>query len=494
MSSTLPPTPASYPVPYPYPMPPYQDGWGGGRHGNYDSGKYDNMLLNTLQHQSIDKNITDSAAGINREVNIVDKHLIDGVCKTTDAIFASTASVRDNVNATALGLRDAIERNAANVNTNLTTSFQDSADRSRDIQVSVERTAQAGTQATDRNGSLLLQSIERNAGETRLASAVGDAATRQASNDLARDIIGTINKTGTDTVYQLNRNDNEILMTLGSTSAAGALATSTSGYETRTLVNANAANTNSLMNTAVSGVQSSICSSTAGIQSSINGLGSQSSQQYSSLLIEQLKSKEHLASQGSQQYSSLLLEQLKSKEMLASQGSQQYSNLLIEQLKSKEQLASQGSQQFAALLLEQQKVKEHLAVQLADAKYEALRNKEGLSAQMAAASCESKYEALKNTQSIQSQLAECCCEIKTRIDGVGCKVEDTLRVIDTQRLRDALNTANGEVNLLKLAEHSRRFEPFQHGGYYGRGSVNNYFSPGREHHREEEHHGGGGPR
>jgi hypothetical protein len=108
---------------------------------------------------------------------------------------------------------------------------------------------------------------------------------------------------------------------------------------------------------------------------------------------------------------------------------------------------------------------------------------------MAVSTSESKYEALKNTQELQKQLAECCCEIKIKVDGVGNKVDDTLRTLDSQRLRDALNTANNEVNLLKLAEHTRpRFaDPF--GGGYGPRSFNNYYSSGGK----DDHHGGGGP-
>lgn len=400
MSTTLPPT---YPMPMPYPIN-LDCLYNNNNKNNFNN---DSTLLNSIQHQSIDKNIsdsassvnrevnnvdrhlstlqqftdkniTDSAFGINREVNSVDKHLIDGVCKINDSIAYSTGNIRDNMNSSTLGLRDSIERNATNVNSNLTNSFQDSADRARDIQVSVERTSQAGTHATERNASLLLQSIERNAGETRYTSAVGDAANRQATNDLARDIIGNVNKSYSDTVHQLNRNDSEILNLIQATSAAGVLASTSSGYEIRTLANTNAANTNSLINSVSAGIQASIC-----------GLGSQS------------------------------------------------------------------SQQFAALLLEQHKVKEHLSTQLADAKYEALKNKEGLSSQLAASSAETKYEALKNTQAIQNQLSECCCELKSKIDCVGNKVDDTLRTLDTQRIRDQLNAANNEVNLLKITELTR---------------------------------------
>lgn len=123
---------------------------------------------------------------------------------------------------------------------------------------------------------------------------------------------------------------------------------------------------------------------------------------------------------------------------------------------STDKLSSQSAAQNAIMLLEQQKVKECFSLQLADAKYEGLKNKETLSAQIAAAACENKYEALKNTQMLASQLAECCCEMKTGMKDVAVKMDDTLRMIDTNRIRDALNTANNEINLLKLSAYTCR--------------------------------------
>jgi hypothetical protein len=103
--------------------------------------------------------------------------------------------------------------------------------------------------------------------------------------------------------------------------------------------------------------------------------------------------------------------------------------------------------------------------QMADSKYEALKNKEMLAAQIAAAACESKYEALKNTQTLSSQMAECCCEIKSKIGDVSNKMDDTVRTLDSNRLRDSLNTANNEVNLLKILEHTRGGHGYGHGGH-----------------------------
>jgi hypothetical protein len=87
---------------------------------------------------------------------------------------------------------------------------------------------------------------------------------------------------------------------------------------------------------------------------------------------------------------------------------------------------------------------------------EALKNTERLAAQLAASSCETKYEALKNTQSLQSQLAECCCEIKEKVGHVYNKLDDTVRVLDGNRVRDALAVATNEINLLKAVDYASR--------------------------------------
>jgi hypothetical protein len=135
--------------------------------------------------------------------------------------------------------------------------------------------------------------------------------------------------------------------------------------------------------------------------------------------------------------------------------------------------------------LEGQKVKELLSMQMAESKYAALKSKDELAIQMAAgineskyealkntlmlekcccevkekitvSSMENKFEALKNTQLLSSQMAECCCEVKEKVQCVSNKLDDTVRVLDSQRLRDALNVANNEVNLLKISSRSDR--------------------------------------
>jgi len=81
---------------------------------------------------------------------------------------------------------------------------------------------------------------------------------------------------------------------------------------------------------------------------------------------------------------------------------------------------------------------------------------------------------------LSSQMAECCCDIKTKIGDVSNKMDDTVRTLDTNRLRDSLNTANNEVNLLKILEHTRGYghRDHHHDHYYRRDRDRDN-SPGR---------------
>jgi hypothetical protein len=72
--------------------------------------------------------------------------------------------------------------------------------------------------------------------------------------------------------------------------------------------------------------------------------------------------------------------------------------------------------------------------------------------QLAASTAEGKYEALKNTQMLSAQLAECCCEIKMKVSDVGTKVDDTVKTLDSNRVRDSLNVANNEINMFRMYE------------------------------------------
>jgi hypothetical protein len=63
-------------------------------------------------------------------------------------------------------------------------------------------------------------------------------------------------------------------------------------------------------------------------------------------------------------------------------------------------------------------------------------------------------------------MMECCCELKTKVGDVSSKMDDTLRTLDNQRVRDALNVANNEINLFKAAQfyNYRSNSPPRRGG------------------------------
>jgi hypothetical protein len=478
----------------------------------YPYGFERDSFLNSLQHQEIVSAINSNGRNTTSEVNAVDRHLSEGVLHLSGEHCAATSKIVDTIGAQSLGVRDSVERNGLSVSNGITLARQDLANSARDIQVAVERTSQIGSGTTERVGSSVLSTVERVAGEAKLVGAIGDAATRQATNDLARDIINQTNR-GTsdimgylsenrytsavgdaatrqatndlarDIIAQSNRNSSEIASAIAenrfsatvndaatrqanndlardiimqSTSGTNlvGVAVERNGNDTRAIVNSNMYETRTLIN-----------------------------QRSADAIMETMRAKESLASQGSTQYSSTLLETHKLVDALSAQSSNHFAANMLEQTRNYERVASQSSQQYASLLMEQQKVKEHMTMQMADSKYEALKNKEALAAQLAAAACESKYDALKNTQALSSQLAECCCEIKMKVGDVSVKLDDTVRTLDTNRLRDALNTANNDVNLYKILEHTR---PAYGPGYgYGPG----YYGHHGGHH--DGHHGHG---
>lgn len=403
-------------------------GYGSGYGGN------DNTLQNYILDNATNQNVTESARNLTHDIGQLDRNLTqtvqgvgsnvsNGVSAVKDTIFATSTGVRDLVSGSASSTKDAVDRTGLAVNSTLTTMEQSSADRGRDI----------------------LQAIERTSGEARYSNAVLSATDRQASNDLSRDIIS-----------QSNRNTNEIVMGVSTGAAAAALSArdiaaaveKNAGEARYTMAITGSADRQTMADLARDGVAqynrgtSEILNSVSA--ASIAGLlaTNNNGHEVKSLLNQ---ASAGILSSSAAQYSSLLLENQKT---------------LLESYKMKEVLAAQMAEsKYEAL-----KNKETLAAQLAECccetKMEALKNTERLAAQMAASSADTKYEALKNTQSLQSQLAECCCELKEKVGHVYNKLDDTVRVLDGNRVRDALSAATNEINLLKAVDYaSRRRSP-----------------------------------
>jgi len=331
-----------------------------------------------------------------------------------------------------------------------------SAGQARDIAVAIERTAANGMGTTERNASLLLSAVDKNAGEARLTTVVTDAASREASAMQARDLAMAIERNGSTAVNSVERN----------------------GGDTRTSVVQQAGETRSALyntrkdiidqtNLGTTNILGSLANTANIINSTAWETRSKLTDGFASNILEQNRSKDWLSAQASNNFSSIQLEQQKVKELLSSQSSQEFAMLQLEQQKAKELLSSQSYQQFGILQLEQQKAKENLTLQIQDSKFEALKHQQFLSAQMAqstnqistqqaAATADAKYEALKNQQLLSAQLAECCCDIKSRVDQRSMDITNVVNTLDTNRLRDNWVTARDEVNIYRVFDRFDR--------------------------------------
>jgi hypothetical protein len=269
-----------------------------------------------------------------------------------------------------------------------------------------------------------MSAVERVAGEGRLTTTVSDAASRQAANDSARDILRAVDRIGSDTIGNIKdthtgllgsieRNAGESRAT--TLSVNGQLAQSLTDVRHSILndinrsgsdiLSANQQNLNVLTKHVTDGAWETRTALATGFQN---------------ISEEYLRTKHDLAQQASTYYASNLLENQKSTALLAKQQDNQFAAMI-----------SKSDNHFAALLLEQQKVKECLTLQLQDA----------------------KYEALKNKQDLSKELAECCCEIKMKVDHRAQDVINTVDTLDRNRLRDDLTVANNENNLLRALEY-----------------------------------------
>jgi len=343
----------------------------------------------------------------------------------------------------------AIDQNAqSNMTTTERTAAQLSSAIERNGSMGMNTTERVNNQlasAVERNGANNYAAIERVAGESRMTTVVTDAASRQYSNDSARDTLKAIDRVEVNTVGLVKDTYTGLLASIERNAGESRLATISSAGQTDSrltdtrhsilsevnkgtadLLNTMRANSQDLATAVHSGAWENRTAMAAG---------------FNQAMVEQLKSAGVLALQGAQdtahvianqqslnncligrmdgQFTSTQIEMQKVKEGLATQAAYNYSVGQLESQKIKEGLAQQASTHFAINQLEQQKVKESLSMQLAEA----------------------KYEALKSQQYLTDKMSECCCEVKEKIDNV-----------DRDRLRDNLTVSKEETNLFKLME------------------------------------------
>jgi len=458
-----------------------------------------NRLL-TSEINGVNKNVTDTAYITNKNVTDTAYNLGVAVERTSATTQSAVERVAGENRMTTV-VADAASRQAAADSARdilgtveRTSAINNAATDRNGSQVlhAVERNAALNTAATDRNGGLLLQTIERVAGEGRLTTTVTDGASREAAAGQARDLAVAIERNGANSVNATNATHAAILQSVERNAGESRLTTVTtdgiaqarladtrrdiisqlSGAENAVLASIQATSQNILntaTNTAWEGRQNTnnlFATLSSDIQRGNAATQLQGANSYASMLLEQQKATSILAAQGAQSYDSIILEDQKNKEHLSAKSDMQfaamvsksdghYSNIMLEQHKVKECLASQAAQNFAIQQLESQKIKESLSSQMAEA----------------------KYEALKNKMELSQQLAECCCEIKEKVDAKGTEITTLINDIETEDLR--------QENTVLSTENFFLDGPFGGYGDYGYG-----YGRGRGHGHRHGHRGG----
>jgi hypothetical protein len=299
--------------------------------------------------------------------------------------------------------------------------------------------------AIERNGAVNNSAIERTAGEARLTTVVSDAASRQAANDSARDIERAVDRTGLATVSTTKDGYATLLASVERNAGEGRLSsaigqgvTDTAMRDVRYSILSDVNRVGNELSAA--GVQNFNVLNKA-VTDSAWEQRTASANGFAAIGEEHLRTKFDIAKQGADHYASMLLEQQKLGQYITSKADNHFAINQLEMQKVKEGLATQASNNFAITQLEAQKVRESLATQAAQnfaiSQLEAQKNREAIQMQLA----EAKYEALKSQQYLGDKMAECCCTIKEKMD-----------TIDRDRLRDNLTVARDRNNTLEQVE------------------------------------------
>lgn len=404
-----------------------------------------NEILAAMQNQTINSGIYDGTSRI-----------LAGLSDTNRYFTGEINGVSKDISQAVLGLRDAVERgNAAN-------SLGVERNGANNMAVT-ERVGAQLSSAGERNSGNIMTAIERAAGEGRVTTTVTDAASRQAANDTARDILSAVERNGMATVSVTKDTHNGLLGAIERNAGENRMTTVTVGGQNDSkLVNVHNGLSGQLSNVEAD-VLSTVNLVAGDIKTGISNSAWESrtgiSSGFAASMIEQAKNSAAINAQSAAHYSSLLLENAKSDGLITTQASNQYASLLLEQQKLKEYLASKTDNQFAMGQLELQKVRSDLSTQAANHfainQLEQQKAREAIQMQLA----DAKYESLKSQQYLTDKMSECCCEVKQKID-----------LIDRDRLRDNLIVQRDDNNLLKILQLSGGL-----GGWDGRRSR----SPGR---------------
>jgi len=248
--------------------------------------------------------------------------------------------------------------------------------------------------AVERNGANNMSAIERTSGEARLTTVISDAASRQAQNDSTRDVLRTVDRVGAEAVGSTKDSFATLLGTVernaGESRLAGALSAGVTDNSLRDVRYSILSDVNRVGNELnASGVQTFNVLNKA-ITDSAWEHRSAMANGFQNVSEEHLRTKYDLSKGMETHYSSLLLEQQKLGHFMSAKADGHFASNQLELQKVKEGLAAQASSYNAVSLLEAHKNREAIQKDLAEARYEALKSQQYLTDKMGECCCEIK--------------------------------------------------------------------------------------------------------
>jgi hypothetical protein len=308
-------------------------------------------------------------------LNGVEKNIYDSTGKIVSTIETHSLGLRDAIERGNVGQATAIEKTASNtqstverVNSQLATAIERNGANSMNttervggqVSSAVERVGGQVGSSVERNGGSILSSIERVAGEGRLTTTVADAASRQAANDNARDIMSTVERNGTANVITTKDTYNGLLQSVERNAGESRVQTLTAS---------------GILGSAITDVRHSILNDvnrtasdlSLGQTQSLNVLTKHVTDAawegrtamaggFQSLAEENLRTKHDLAQQSSTYYSSQMLEAQKLAHVTDSKADGHYASQMLEAQKLAHILDNKADGHYASHMLEAQKL------------------------------------------------------------------------------------------------------------------------------------------
>jgi hypothetical protein len=248
--------------------------------------------------------------------------------------------------------------------------------------------------AVERNGANNMAAIERTTGEARLTTVIADAASRQAANDSTRDVLRTVDRVGAEAVGSTKDSFATLLGTVernaGESRLASALSSGVTDAALRDVRYSILSDVNRVGNELnASGVQNfNVLSKsvTDGAWESRTAMANG----FQNLGEEHLRTKFDITGKMGDHYATLLLENQKLGHFMSAKADGHFASNQLELQKVKEGLACQASQYNAATILDAHRNREAIQKDLAEARYEALKSQQYLTDKMGECCCEIK--------------------------------------------------------------------------------------------------------